>query len=80
MAEDQPPPPSQNLQLPLVLRIPRGQYGDDQRERPPRKRRLVKRIPSEDWLDKRQVARLLGVHPGTIDRYRRRDPSFRKDT
>jgi predicted DNA-binding transcriptional regulator AlpA len=36
----------------------------------------AKRVPSADWLDKMQVARLLGVNAGSVDRYRRTDPSF----
>jgi predicted DNA-binding transcriptional regulator AlpA len=44
--------------------------------RPPKKRQRKKRVPSSEWLTKVEVACLLGVHPGSIDRYRRRDPTF----
>jgi predicted DNA-binding transcriptional regulator AlpA len=42
---------------------------------PPKKRRLIKRVPSGTWLNKEQVAEYLGVHPSTIDRYKRDPPS-----
>jgi len=40
------------------------------------KRRRVRDQYHSEWLDKCGAADLIGVHPGSFDRYRRTDPSI----